>query len=140
VITIQGRTYSVCLDDDGVAHVSGLHASIICNENPETVHELHQRAMLRLEAKAKLGEQVYVATWLWVPQEARSPSSNEIRDARDRAGHTQKQAAETVECGQRKWQEWESGQQKMSPDLWEKYLTKTAVVGGDGIVRIGRKQ
>lgn len=24
----------------------------------------------------------------------------------------------------------ESGRQKMSPDLWEKYLTKTAVVGG----------
>ncbi len=53
-----------------------------------------------------------------------SPAPTEIRAARERAGLTQTQAAQLVHGTMRAWQEWESGNRKMNPGLWELFNIK----------------
>lgn len=55
-----------------------------------------------------------------------SPAPEQIKAARKAAGHTQKQAAETVRAtSYRTWQDWETGRREMHPGLWELYIIKT---------------
>ncbi len=54
-----------------------------------------------------------------------SPTPAEIRAARETAGITQSVAGELVCCQLRTWQQWESGDRKMPPGLWELFKIKT---------------
>lgn len=60
---------------------------------------------------------------------AKSPASNpdpkEIIRARINAGMTQQQAGGKVFSGLRTWQQWEAGDRRMHPGLWELFLIKT---------------
>lgn len=66
---------------------------------------------------------------------AKTPASNphpdEIFGMRMNAGLTQQQAAEIVYAGLRTWQQWEAGDRRMHPGLWELFLIK--INGDDGI-------
>lgn len=53
-----------------------------------------------------------------------NPTPAEIRAARESAGLTQTQAAELVRGTMRAWQEWEAGNRRMHPGLWELFLRK----------------
>ena len=59
-----------------------------------------------------------------------APSPDAIRAARAAAGHTQTEAAELVHSTLRRWQEWEAGDHRMHPGLWELYRIK---IGRDGL-------
>ena len=56
-----------------------------------------------------------------------SPTPDEISAARDRADLTQTQAAHLVHGTMRAWQEWEAGNRKMHPGLWELFNIKIAI-------------
>ena len=56
---------------------------------------------------------------------AQSPTPAEIRAAREAAGHSQSTAAEQVHSALRSWQQWEAGDRRMHPGLWELYQIKT---------------
>ncbi|HEX5077697.1 MAG TPA: helix-turn-helix domain-containing protein [Geminicoccaceae bacterium] len=56
---------------------------------------------------------------------ARNPSPAEIRQARDTAQLTQTQAAEKIGGTLRAWQDYEGGQRRMHPGLFELFLIKT---------------
>ena len=60
---------------------------------------------------------------------AKSPASNptpdEIFGMRINAGITQQHAADLVYSGLRTWQQWEAGDRRMHPGLWELFLIKT---------------
>ncbi|MFU6379076.1 XRE family transcriptional regulator [Metapseudomonas otitidis] len=60
---------------------------------------------------------------------ARGASSNpppeQILEARNAAGLTQTQAAELVHATCRRWQEWEAGDYRMHPGLFELFMLKT---------------
>jgi DNA-binding transcriptional regulator YiaG len=66
-----------------------------------------------------------------------SPSPAAIEAERRRAGLTQSAAAALVQGSLRGWQQWEAGDRKMHPGLWELFLLKTgrlseeATQGGD---------
>lgn len=53
------------------------------------------------------------------------PTPEEIREARKRAGLTQKQAGALVHATDRAWRYWEAGERDMSPLAWEQFQTKT---------------
>ena len=53
-----------------------------------------------------------------------SPTPEEIRQARELAGLSQTQAAETVHAGLRSWQHWEAGDRVMHPAFWELFQIK----------------
>ena len=59
---------------------------------------------------------------------AKSPASNphpdEIVGVRINAGLTQKQAAELIYSALRTWQQWEAGDRRMHPGLWELFTAK----------------
>lgn len=55
------------------------------------------------------------------------PSHEEIRSAREAAGLTQTQAAELVHSKLRTWQQWEAGDNRMHPGLWELFMIKTGM-------------
>jgi DNA-binding transcriptional regulator YiaG len=57
---------------------------------------------------------------------ASTPAPEAIRAARALAGLTQTQAAGTIYSTMRAWQEWESGNRRMHPGLWELFCIKTA--------------
>lgn len=57
---------------------------------------------------------------------ARNPTPAEICAAREQAGLTQTQAAELIYGTLRAWQEWEAGNRRMHPGLWELWQIKTA--------------
>jgi len=63
---------------------------------------------------------------------AKSPASNprpdEIIGMRINAGLTQQQAAEIVYSGLRTWQQWEAGDRRMHPAIWELFLLKTGQI------------
>lgn len=50
---------------------------------------------------------------------------DQIVEARRKAGHTQKQAAEVVRVTPRQWQRYESGETRIPWAVWELYLLKT---------------
>lgn len=57
---------------------------------------------------------------------SRTPSPQEIAEARARAGHTQEQAAALVGLSRRdRWSEYERGIRPMDPARWELYLLLT---------------
>lgn len=60
---------------------------------------------------------------------AKSPASNptveQIKSSRSVAGLTQKQAAELVMCTVRAWEQWECGNRRMHPGLYDYFLIKT---------------
>ena len=56
---------------------------------------------------------------------SRNPSPEEIRAARHAAELTQTQAAERIHGTLRAWQEWEAGNRRMHPGLWELFRFKT---------------
>ena len=62
---------------------------------------------------------------------AKSPTSNpspdEIFGMRMSAGLTQQKAAEIVYSGLRTWQQWEAGDRRMHPGLFELFLVKTGL-------------
>lgn len=54
----------------------------------------------------------------------KSPSSAEIREARQAAGLSQSAAGALVYVGVRTWQKWELGERAMMPAVWELFLLK----------------
>lgn len=55
---------------------------------------------------------------------AANPRPADIRTARERAGLTQKQAANLIYATLRGWQFWEAGHRRMNPGLWELFQSK----------------
>ena len=55
----------------------------------------------------------------------KSPTKEEIREARKGAGLTQPAAAELIHCGPDAWASWETGRREMHPAMWELFLLKT---------------
>ena len=55
---------------------------------------------------------------------ARNPSPEEIKAARSLAGLTQTGAAELTLSNLRTWQQWEAGDRRMHPGLWELFRIK----------------
>ena len=58
---------------------------------------------------------------------ARNPTPGEVRAARDAAGLTQEQAAALIYATRRSWQDYEGGQRRMHPGLWELFQIKLAL-------------
>lgn len=56
---------------------------------------------------------------------AANPNPDEIIGMRINAGLTQHQAADLVYSGLRTWQQWEAGDRRMHPGLFELFLLKT---------------
>lgn len=58
----------------------------------------------------------------------KSPTPEQIKQARTAAGHSQKRASDVIHSTERAWQSWEQaeGGRKMHPGLWELYLLKTS--------------
>jgi len=56
-----------------------------------------------------------------------NPSPDEIKKAREAGGLSQTAAAKLVYSGLRTWQQWEAGDRKMHPGLWELFRIKIAV-------------
>lgn len=55
----------------------------------------------------------------------RNPTIEQIKLARASAGLTQKQAGEVVMCTSRAWEQWECGNRRMHPALFDYFLIKT---------------
>lgn len=55
---------------------------------------------------------------------ASNPAPADIRAARESAGMTQTQAAQLIYSTMRAWQEWEAGNRRMHPGLWELFRIK----------------
>lgn len=56
-----------------------------------------------------------------------SPEPVKILSARKKAGLTQTQSGELVYSALRTWQQWEAGDRRMHPGLWELFTIK---IGG----------
>ena len=56
---------------------------------------------------------------------SKHPKPSEIAAARAAAGLTQTEAAERIHGKLRTWQDYEGGQRKMHPGLWELFRLKT---------------
>lgn len=57
-----------------------------------------------------------------------NPTPAEIRAAREAIGITQTDAGLMVRASLRTWQQWEAGDRRMHPGLWELFLTKSGVL------------
>lgn len=55
---------------------------------------------------------------------SKNPTPAQVRVAREGAGLTQTQAAELIHGTLRAWQEWEAGNRRMHPGLWELFRIK----------------
>jgi DNA-binding transcriptional regulator YiaG len=55
----------------------------------------------------------------------KSPTPEQIKQARQAAGLTQAQAAELIYSTRRTLQDWEYGKNPMHPAIWELFLIKT---------------
>ena len=55
---------------------------------------------------------------------AANPTPEDIRDARKRAGLTQREAAALIYATQSAWEDWEQGRRRMHPALWELFRLK----------------
>ena len=56
---------------------------------------------------------------------ASNPTPDEIRTKREQVGLTQTAAAHVVYSTCRAWQQWEAGDRRMHPGLWELFKIKT---------------
>lgn len=59
---------------------------------------------------------------------ASNPHPDEIFGMRMNATLTQSQAADIVYSALRTWQQWEAGDRRMHPGLWELFLIKTGQI------------
>ena len=59
--------------------------------------------------------------------QGRNPTADEIRAAREAAGLTQQQARDLVYASSRAWEQWEAGDARMHPGLWELFVIKAGV-------------
>lgn len=59
-----------------------------------------------------------------VKSPASNPEPESILAARTNAGLTQTQAAELIYSALRTWQQWEAGDRRMHPGLWELFNIK----------------
>lgn len=59
------------------------------------------------------------------PRKLRAPAGTDIAKAREKADLTQSQAGALVHSTARRWREWESGDYRMHPGLWELFLIRT---------------
>jgi DNA-binding transcriptional regulator YiaG len=63
---------------------------------------------------------------------AKSPASNpnpdQILGCRINSGLTQSNAAATIYCSLRTWQQWEAGDRRMHPAFFELFLKKTGQI------------
>ncbi len=57
-----------------------------------------------------------------------TPEPAEIRAAREAARLSQTAAATLVHSGLRTWQQWEAGDRRMHPGLWELFRLKIATL------------
>lgn len=57
---------------------------------------------------------------------ASNPTPQAIRDKRGNLNLTQTEAAKLVYSSLRAWQQWESGERRMHPGLWELFVIKTS--------------
>lgn len=57
---------------------------------------------------------------------AGNPDPSEIKAARLKIGLSPKEAAALVHCAARTWQQWETGDRRMHPGLWELFHIKSA--------------
>jgi len=57
------------------------------------------------------------------------PNPADIREARIRAGLTQRGAAELIGVTLRAWQYWEAGERNVEARTWELFLIKSKQVG-----------
>lgn len=58
------------------------------------------------------------------PSAASNPTPEQIRQARSAAGLSQAAAANLIHGTERAWQEWEAGNRRMHPGLWELFQIK----------------
>lgn len=58
---------------------------------------------------------------------ARNPTPEEVRAAREAAGLSQTAAATLIYRTLRGWQEWEAGNRRMHPALWELFRLKSGI-------------
>ncbi|QMV33504.1 hypothetical protein 8G_00072 [Ralstonia phage Hyacinthe] len=52
------------------------------------------------------------------------PTAQQVREAREAAGLTQTEAGALVYSALRAWQQWEAGDRRMHPALWELFRIK----------------
>lgn len=57
-----------------------------------------------------------------------NPSPAEIKAARESVGLTQGAAAALIYRTARNWQQWEGGDRRMDPALWELFRIKAALI------------
>ena len=57
----------------------------------------------------------------------KSPTPQQLKDARKVLGYTQKEAAAHVHVTERAWQMWEAGDRKMPVGIWELCLIKVGL-------------
>lgn len=62
---------------------------------------------------------------------ASNPTPQAIRDKRADLDLTQTEAAKLVYSSLRAWQQWESGERRMHPGLWELFVIKTSAETGE---------
>jgi DNA-binding transcriptional regulator YiaG len=60
-----------------------------------------------------------------VNPEPKNPTPSQITRTRTMLGLTRAESAKIIYCGKRAWQEWELGNRKMHPALWELFKIKT---------------
>lgn len=60
--------------------------------------------------------------------EATHPTGAQIKAAREALGISQTNAAFLVHSGLRTWQQWEAGDRRMHPGLWELFKIKAALI------------
>lgn len=58
------------------------------------------------------------------PGPAANPTPDEIKAGREAAGLSQTAAAELIFSTLRTWQDWEAGERRMHPQLWEAWRFK----------------
>lgn len=64
----------------------------------------------------------------WPKGPSANPDPAQVRSAREAAGLTQTQAANLIHGTLRTWQQWEAGDRRMHPGLWELFRLKTALI------------
>jgi DNA-binding transcriptional regulator YiaG len=53
-----------------------------------------------------------------------NPKPDALKKAREETGLSQREAAELIYSTERTWQDWELGQRRMHPALWELWRAK----------------
>lgn len=59
---------------------------------------------------------------------SRNPTPSEIKEARAQAGITQEEAGKMLHTTVRVWQQWEAGDRRMHPAMWELFRIKAKLL------------